>query len=127
MIVIRKDQYKTMLLCLKIIPAFMAFSYLMNTTCAFLGVPWQVLTHYLGLFVAPMFYLYISSYVFNFCGYHRWYIYYMVVIEFLNITDWYWGIPVSNDAICIIHFIITGIFLLGILIHYILKHRKSKY
>lgn len=40
MIVIRKDQYKTMLFCLKIIPVFMAFSYLMNTVCAFLGVPW---------------------------------------------------------------------------------------
>ena len=89
MIIIDKKQHKVMLFMLKIVPAFMAFSYLMNTMCAFFGVGWQIVTHYLGLFLAPMIYLYVSSKVFKFCEYHRWFIYYMIVIEFLNITDWY--------------------------------------
>jgi hypothetical protein len=120
----KTDKHKILLLLLKIVPAFMAFSYLMNTTCAFLGVPWQIITHYLGMFLAPMLYLYISSYVFKFCEFHRWFIHYMVVIEMLNITDWYWHIPVSNDTICIIHFIITAIFLIGAVLYYFIKKPK---
>lgn len=110
-----------MIVVLKILSAVMAFSFLMNTVCAFFLVPFQVITHYLGLVIAPLAFIYISSYVFKFCEYHRWFVHYIAITELINITDWYWKIPISNEAICIVHFVISGIFLLGILIHYIKK------
>ena len=119
-------QHKLMIFALKIIPAFMAVSYLMNTLCAFLGVGFQIVTHYLGLFLAPMMFMYIASYVFKFCWYHRIFIHYMVIIEMLNITDWYFKIPISNDAICYLHFGITAAFILGVAIYYLIKWIKKR-
>ena len=101
----------------------MAFSYLFNVYCAFVGIGLQVITHYVGLVIAPLVFMYLSSYVFNFCNYHRIFIHYIAVVEFLNITDWYFRIPISNDAICIVHFVITAIFLIIAIIMYIRKFK----
>ena len=119
-------KHKLMMITLKVIPAIMALSYLTNVYCAFVGIGLQFITHYIGLFLAPMMYLYISSYVFQFCWYHRWFIHYMVVVEMLNITDWYFHIPISNQAICMVHFVITIIFLVvGITTFFVKKFKKK--
>jgi hypothetical protein len=123
-------QHKLLIYSLKIIPALMAFSYFMNAYCAFVGVGFNIITHYVGMFLAPMLYLYLSSYVFKFCSYHRLFIHYIVVVEALNITDWYIKIPVDDVTICLIHFAITGIFLIIFLIMYCNKYvlnKKSDY
>jgi hypothetical protein len=85
-----------------------------------------VVTHYVGLVIAPLMFMYISSYVFKFCNYHRIFIHYIAVVEFINITDWYFRIPISNDAICILHFVITFIFLVAAVVMYVKKF-KHKY
>lgn len=120
---INHRQHKVMLFLLKIIPAVMAVSYFLNVFCAFMGIGLQIASHYLGMFLAPMMYLYISSYVFKFCEYHRWFIHYLVVSEFVTLTDWYFKIPVSNEIMCMIHFGITGVFIVGVIIFNIYKYR----
>lgn len=118
---------KLMLFTLKILPAIMAFSYLFNVICVYFQVPFQLVTHYLGIVIAPLLFIYLASYVFKFCEYHRWYIHYIAIVELLNITDYYFHIPISNKAICIVHFAITAIFLIGALIFYIVKYKiKSR-
>ena len=119
-------KHKLMMITLKLIPAIMALSYFMNVYCAFVGIGLQVITHYVGLVLAPMMYLYISSYVFQFCWYHRWFIHYMLIVEMINITDWYFHIPISNQAICMVHFGITAIFLIVAIITFIYKKYKNK-
>ena len=67
-----------------------------------------------------MVFLLISSKVFKFCSYHRLFIYYVLVDELLLLTDWYFKIPISNEAICHIHFGIAIVFLslaIGIFIY----------
>lgn len=119
-----KSMYKATLYTLKILPMVMAFSYLMISLCAYLQVPWQLPFHYLGLAIAPMLFMYLSSYVFKFCNYHRIFLHYMAVIELLNLTDWYFHIPISNEAICMVHFIITAIFLFFAIYMYVKRDKK---
>lgn len=118
---LNKRLYKSTLFTLKLLPIVMAVSFFMNDLCAYFQVPYQIVTHFLGITVAPLLFMYISSYVFRFCNYHRIFIHYIVLIEFLNIYDWYIGIPVSNEAICLIHIWISIIFFLIAIIMYINK------
>lgn len=111
-----------MIASLKVIPAVMAVSQFMGPLCAYLGVGFQIGTHYIGLFLAPMMYLYMSSIVFKFCWYHRLFIWYMLLSEGLTITDWYFRIPISNEAICMVQFAIAAAFVLGVIIYYITKY-----
>jgi hypothetical protein len=121
-----KTMYKATLAVLKILPMVMAFSYLMMTLCAHLQVPWQLPFHYLGIVIAPLAFMYLASYVFRFCNYHRVFIHYIAFVELLNITDYYYRIPISNEAICTVHYGVTAVFLLTALYLYIKKYKKDK-
>lgn len=120
----RHHLHKSMIITLKLLPMVMAFSFIMNVYCAFVGVGFQVVTHYAGLVIAPLAFMYIASYVHHFCNYHRVFIHYIAVVELLNITDWYFKIPISNEAICIVHFVITAVFLVTAFVMYIKKFGK---
>lgn len=76
---------------LKLLPAIMVVFYLLGN--AGFGVGVQVMLHYMGLVLAPLLFMYLSSHVFKFCSYHRLFIYYITIVELLNIVDWYFIIP----------------------------------
>jgi hypothetical protein len=129
---ITKELYKVDLFLLKLLPMIMAFSYIIAQYAAYFNIGSgpifviQVTTHYLGLLLAPMMFMLISSKVFQFCNYHRMFIYYILVTQLMNITNWYAKIPVSNFAYNITQDIITVGFLLTALIMYIKKRRQIK-
>lgn len=120
-----KSLYKLDLFLLKLLPVIMSFSYIFNLTCAYYGWELQAFPHFLGITVPPLLFMYISSYVFKFCSYHRMFIHYITFVEFLSIIDYYWGIPVSDKFICEFHYIVTYIFMGLALILYIKKKRKD--
>lgn len=120
-----KSLYKLDLFLLKLLPVIMSFSYIFNLTCAYYGWELQAFPHFLGITVPPLLFMYISSYVFKFCSYHRMFIHYITFVEFLSIIDYYWGIPVSDKFICELHYIVTYIFMGLALILYIKKKRKD--
>lgn len=127
-----KELYKVDLFLLKLLPMIMAFSYIVAQYTAYFNIGsgpifiLQVVTHYLGLLLAPMMFMLISSKVFQFCNYHRMFIYYILVIQLMNITNWYAKIPISNFAYNITQDIITAGFLLTALIMYLKKRRQIK-
>lgn len=127
-----KELYKVDLFLLKLLPMIMAFSYIVAQYAAYFNIGsgpifvLQVVTHYLGLLLAPMMFMLISSKVFQFCNYHRMFIYYILVIQLMNITNWYAKIPISNFAYNVTQDIITVGFLLTALIMYIKKRREIK-
>lgn len=127
-----KELYKIDLFLLKLLPMIMAFSYMIAQYAALFNIGSgpifviQVVTHYLGLLLAPMMFMLISSKVFQFCNYHRMFIYYILVIQLMNITNWYAKIPISNLAYNVTQDIITVGFLLTALIMYIKKRREIK-
>jgi len=127
-----KELYKIDLFLLKLLPIVMAFSYIIAQYAALFKIGsglilvLQIVTHYLGLLLAPMMFMLISSKVFQFCNYHRMFIYYILVIQLMNITNWYFKIPISNLAYNVTQDIITVGFLLTALIMYIKKRRQIR-
>ena len=121
-----KSLYKVTLYVLKVLPMIMAFSYLImfvlaNTVESFVVVP-----HILGTVISPLVFLYLTSYVFKFCAFHRMFIHYYTFVELLNVTDYYIRIPISDKAITILHDGVTIIFLVAVVVTYIIKYKKDK-
>ena len=121
-----KALYKITLYVLKMLPMIMAFSYLImfvlaNTIESFVIVP-----HIIGTVIAPLVFVYLTSYVFRFCAFHRLFIHYYAFVELLNVTDYYIRIPISDAVITFIHDSVTIVFLILAVIMYIYKYKKDK-
>lgn len=121
-----KFLYKITLYALKILPMVMVFSYLMMFVLANSIEKLVIIPHILGTVIAPLIFIYLTSYVFRFCAFHRMFIHYYAFIELLNVTDYYIKIPISDNAICILHDSVTIIFLILVTITYIIKYKKDK-
>lgn len=78
-----------------------------------------------GISVIPLIFLYLASYMFRFCEYHRMFLHYIVFTWIINITDYYVGIPISDLEYLCLQMIIAGISLFIILCLYVKSHKKS--
>lgn len=117
-----KFLYKIELYLLKVIPMIMAALHLANTTLFYFGIDLEILSYIGGISFLTLGFLYLSSYVFKFCEYHRMFLHYVVVTNIISIYDTYIGIPVSDGALFIINTSIAGIFLFIIL--YLKRHEQ---
>lgn len=121
-----KELYKITLYVLKILPMVMAFSYLIMFILANTIETFVIIPHIIGTVIAPLAFVYLTSYVFRFCAFHRLFIHYYAFIELLNVTDYYIRIPISDAAITFIHDSVTIIFLILTVMMYIHKYKKDK-
>lgn len=127
-----KDLYKVDLFLLKLLPVIMVVSHIIASYGAIFQVVSgaaiiiQIVSHYLGLVIAPIAFMYISSHVFQFCNYHRMFIHYIAVIELMNVTNWYFKIPITNELYNGIQVTITITFAILALIMYIKKRRQIR-
>ena len=120
-----KVLYKVQLYLLKVIPMVMAFICLINTILSYFDIDLEFLS-YLGSGSMLMIgYLYVSSYVFKFCEYHRMFLHYVVVINVLNTYDYYIGIPINDLMLLILYQIISGIFLFIIIYLYVKTNKGA--
>lgn len=118
-----RDLHKLLVFSLKVIPMLLALTALLNTILSYMDTDIPLLSYIGGVSVLPILFLYLSSYAFRFCSYHRMFLHYVALNWILNIYDYYWGIPVSDKSLFLIYMIITGVFLFLILyLHQ--KHRK---
>lgn len=116
--------YKVLLGSLKIIPMLIAMCYMLNTALAYIDIDIPVLSNLAGMSLFTWVFIYLASIVFRFCAYHRMSLYYILVIDILNIVDYYVGIPISDFNLMMIHSVITGLTLFTILYLYV-KHNKQ--
>ena len=130
--ILNKDLYKVDLFLLKLLPVIMVISHIIASYGAIFKVVSgaaiiiQIVSHYLGLVIAPIVFMYISSHVFQFCNYHRMFIHYIAVIELMNVTNWYFQIPITNELYNGIQVFITITFAILALIMYIKKRRQIR-
>ena len=73
-----KNLYKVELYLLKIMPMVIALAYLVNTVSSYFGVDIPILASIAGMSLIPLIFMYISSYVFKFCEYHRMFLHYIL-------------------------------------------------
>lgn len=121
---LRNKQYKLFLIMLKYIPMLIALIYTLNTFAAFMGIDIPAANNIAGISLLTWIFMYIATVVFKFCVYHRMFLYYILVVDIVNIIDYYIGIPVSDFQLLMLHSIIIGISLFIVLFLY-LKYRKS--
>lgn len=120
-----KYLYKILLILLKYIPLIISLFYIINTLTAFVGIDMPVLSNIAGMSLFTWLFMYISTWVFRFCIYHRMFLYYILITDIVNITDYYIGIPVSDYNLIIIHGLIIGISLFLILYFYVTNNKKT--
>ena len=129
---LNKELYKVDLFLLKLLPVIMVISHIIASYGAIFQVVSgaaiiiQIVSHYLGLVIAPIAFMYISSHVFQFCNYHRMFIHYIAVIELMNVTNWYFRIPITNELYNGIQVTITIVFAILALVMYIKKRRQIR-
>lgn len=116
--------YKVELYLLKIIPILLAGIHLANTVFSYYGIDIIIFSYIGSVSLIPLIFLYISSYVFKFCEYHRMFLHYIVVNNTINIYDYYVSIPITARELFATHLIIAGICLIIILYLYVKTNKK---
>ena len=123
---IRNKHYKLFIVLLKYIPIFIALIYTLNTYAAFIGTDIPAANNIAGISLLTWIFMYMATIVFKFCSYHRMFLYYILIVDIINIIDYYIGIPITDFQLLMLHSIITGISLFIILFLYV-KINKTKY
>lgn len=121
---INKLYYKLFIVILKYIPMVIALCYVLNTVTAMLGIYIEPLSNIAGMSLLTWIFLYIATYVFRFCMYHRMFLWYILVDDLLNIADYYYELPIETGNLLMLHNSIIGVFLFIILYLYVKSHKK---
>ena len=113
-----------MILMLKYIPIIISLFYIINTTLSYFYIDIPIISNIVGISLLPWLFMYISTVVFKFCSYHKMFLYYILIIDLLNIADYYFNIPIKDLELLMIHVVITGISLLIILYLYVKSNKR---
>lgn len=114
--------YKLEIIIIKVLPFIIAALYVLSTILDHYSIDTTLINYivYLMLFL----FLYVSSYVFKFCEYHRMPIHYALGINVINVYDVYVGIPVDDYLMLEIYGIFTGIAIFITVYLYVKNHKK---
>ena len=110
-----KTLYKSTLVFLKIIPMLIALCDVLNMGLSLYGINLPLLSYLGGVSFLTLTFLYLASYAFGFCIYHRLFLHYSLIINILNTLEYYIFIPISTQSLTAIYLTITGIFFFLIL------------
>lgn len=78
-----------------------------------------------GISILTWIFLYVSSFVFNYCIYHKLFLYYIALNDIITIIDYHYKIPIKNETLFMLHSILLGIFVILIVIKYVTNHKKN--
>lgn len=121
-----KEVYKATLILLKVLPMVMVLAYFLMLVCFYNFPSYMVVPHLIGTVGAPIAFIYITSYVFRFCAFHRVFIHYYAFINVLNVTHHYFANKLDYGMVTLLHEAGTVIFLVTAVIMYIHKYKKDK-
>ena len=115
----KRSEYKLLIIVLKFIPMLTALCYMSSTVFNYFGYNIEPLSNIGGMSLLTWLFIYLASIVFNFCSYHRVFLWYIFIDDIFNIIDYYITIPISTDNILMLHNIFIGITLFIVLILYV--------
>ena len=116
--------YKVTVIVLKILPMLLAFITLLNSILSYFNIDLVILSYIGGVSLITILFIYIVSYIFKFCEYHRIFLHYIVVTCIINIIDLYIGIPINDLEYLCLQMIVAGISLFIILYCYLKNNIK---
>lgn len=98
--------------------------YVINSILSYYNIDTIIPSLIGGLSILPLIFLFVSSFVFRFCIYHRLPLYYIVIDDIINYYDNIIGIPISNKSIFVLHLILVGIVVLLIVFLKFKQHEQ---
>ena len=94
--------YKVTVIVLKILPIILAFITLLNSILSYFNIDLVILSYIGGVSLITILFIYVDSYTFKFCKYHRIFLHYIVVTWIINIIDLYIEISINNlEYLCL--------------------------
>lgn len=120
-----KVTHKVLILVVKYIPMLISIFYILNTVLCWIDIDTPVISNIAGVSILTWLFLYLSSIVFQFCIYHRMFLYYILVTDIINIYDFYLGIPISTVQLLSVHSVIISVLLFLLLYIHIKNHDKN--
>lgn len=100
---------KIQLHVIRFLPMIIALVYLLNTIFAYLDINTIALSMIGGMAFLPLVFLYISSYAFRFCNYHRMFLHYIAAADCINWLDHVVKIPITDLQYFILLVLLFGI------------------
>ena len=97
----------------------LAFITLLNSILSYFNIDLVILSYIGGVSLITILFIYVASYTFRFCEYHRIFLHYIVVTWIINIIDLYIGIPVNDIEYLCLKMIVVGVSLFIILYFYL--------
>lgn len=110
--------YKATLGLLKVIPMLLAICDILNTVTSLAGFDTIVFSAIGGVSFLTLAFLYLVSYVFRFCKYHRMFLHYVLINNIISTLEFTVGLPVSFLELCCIFSINFCVFLFLILYYH---------
>lgn len=94
----------------------MAGCYFLNSVLSYFNIEAPILSLIGGLSILPFMFLYLSSFVFRFCIYHRLPLYYMLISDIISYYDIYIGLEISSRNYFTLNAVLAGITIIFILL-----------
>lgn len=94
---------------LKILPSLIALIYFINIILNLFDVSLNSLSYIAGMSFIPLLFMYISSYVFQFCEYHRLPLHYILITNLLSIIGYEFEITIDVWLYIVIHSVLFGL------------------
>ncbi len=104
---INKRSMKLFVLVSKVLPMILAFFHLINIILSFFYIDCVILNYIASISILTITYLYFVSYILKLCSYYRMFLHYTVIIDIINIIDYYIHIPIEDISMLCIYLIIT--------------------
>ena len=112
---VNKKKMKLFVLVSKVLPMVLALCHLLNCIFGYFGWNNIILCYISGISILTVSYLYLVSYLIKLCGYYRMFLHYCIIIDIINVYDYYIGIPITNIQLMFLYIIITIIVMFVIL------------
>lgn len=112
---------KLLIIFLKVIPMILAGTAFANTFLFYFDVDTEWMHYVGGTSILTLAFLYLASYVFKFCEYHRMFLHYVVVCNTINTIDYYYGLPVGDEQFVLLHLLLMFITMVIVLILFLKK------
>ena len=120
-----KFLYKIVIEVIKVLPMILSLNQVIIYAFNYFGYYVPGLSFLGGVSLLTILFLYLVSYVFKFCAYHRMFLHYLVTTNVISVYDYTVGINLSNTNMCLIGLILSGIFLFIILYLHVKGNKKS--
>lgn len=93
----------------KLLPMIIALLYVLNTILSYFDFNAMFLNFLGGMSFLPLVFLYISSFAFRFCEYHRMFLHYIATTGTINWVDYVFILPISDLHLLMLLMVLFGI------------------